>query len=103
VLLHVLRIARARLGGRAPSAFYAELVAPLTERHLAQPFVTLREEIRLGVAHHGYFEHVLWPRLLALTAGRPGASPALPPGRLLRRGPSLATLDRVIGEIEDQP
>ncbi len=107
VLLHLLRITRARIAAQAPSAFEAALVPARAELRLAPLFVALRDEIRFSVAHQRYFEHVLWRRLLELTAGRRGRSsdgwPAKPPGRLLGRGPSLATLRRLIDEIEDQP
>jgi hypothetical protein len=60
-----------------------------------------RDEIRFSVRSHSYFEHLLWPRLVALARAR-GAAEALakPPGRRFGLGPSLAALTRVIASLE---
>jgi hypothetical protein len=63
----------------------------------------VRDEIRFSARSQSYFEHLLWPRLVALAAIR-GGSPARlekPPGRRLGLGPSMAALDRVIAALED--
>jgi hypothetical protein len=60
------------------------------------------DEIRFSVRSQSYFEHLLWPRLVALARTRGGSPEALekPPGRTLGRGPSLAALARVIASLE---
>ena len=62
----------------------------------------VRDEIRFSVRSQSYFEHLLWPRLVALAATR-GGSPARlekPPGRRFGLGPSIAALARVIAALE---
>ena len=102
-LVHLIRTAGARLAAQPPSAFEAALVPERVERRLAPPFVTLRDEVRYSVANQGYFEHVLWPRLLTLRKRASPDRPPDPPGgrRILRRGPSLARLRALIAELED--
>lgn len=60
------------------------------------------DEIRFSVRSQSYFEHLLWPRLVALARARGGSPETLakPPGRALGRGPSLAALARVIASLE---
>lgn len=61
-----------------------------------------RDELRFSVRSQSYFDHLLWPRLVALARSR-GVSPdtlAKPPGRRFGRGPSLAALARVIAALE---
>ena len=106
-LIHLLRVVRAWIDEQPPSAFERALARPRAEPHLAPVFVRLRDEIRLSTQSQGYFAHVLWPRINALVVGRfggpPETGPAKPPGRrLLRRGPSLATLRDLIAEIEER-
>jgi hypothetical protein len=105
-LLHLRRPVRARLDAQAPSAFERALERPRLRPELAPQFVKLREELQNSTASQAYFRHVLWPRLQGLAARRAGgASPApdMPPGRRwLRRGPSLATLRKVIETLEER-
>ncbi len=59
------------------------------------------DEIRFSARSQSYFEHLLWPRLVALARGR-GGSPDLekPAGRRFGRGPSVAALSRVVASLE---
>jgi hypothetical protein len=62
----------------------------------------LRDEIRFSVRSQSYFEHLLWPRLVALGRAR-GGSPERaekPSGRRFGRGPSITALARLIGSLE---
>ena len=61
-------------------------------------FHDLASDVRTALRSRRYFEKVLWPRLTALTP-RPLPRPSARPGR----GPSLASLRRVIAAIEKQP
>jgi hypothetical protein len=61
-------------------------------------FLRLRGELTFSVRSRRYFDAILWPRLLAL-AGTDLPRPA-ERRRILRRGPPLATLERLIAEIE---
>jgi hypothetical protein len=60
------------------------------------------DEIRFSARSQSYFEHLLWPRLVALARSRGGSPDTLekPPGRTFGRGPSLAALARVIASLE---
>ena len=61
-----------------------------------------RDEIRFSVRSQSYFEHLLWPRLVALARARGGSAEALekPPGRRFGLGPSIDALARVIASLE---
>jgi hypothetical protein len=62
----------------------------------------VHDEIRSSARSQSYFEHLLWPRLVALARAR-GVSPesfAKPPGRRFGRGPSTAALARLIAILE---
>src|SRR5262245_36281154 len=58
-------------------------------------FHDLASDVRTALRSRRYFDKVLWPRLQALTPD-PLSRPAARPGR----GPSLASLRRVIAVIE---
>jgi hypothetical protein len=60
------------------------------------------DEIRFSSKSQSYFEHLLWPRLVALARSRGGSADTLekPPGRRFGRGPSIAALTRVIASLE---
>ncbi|PYN88789.1 MAG: hypothetical protein DMD87_09140 [Candidatus Rokuibacteriota bacterium] len=61
----------------------------------------LRDEIRFSVRSQSYFEHLLWPRLVALARARGGSPEAeKPSGRRFGRGPSVTALARLIGSLE---
>jgi hypothetical protein len=103
-LLHVGREVRARVRPEAPSPFERALRPARLEPELAPLFLKLRDEITFSRTSQGYFEHVLWPRVLALAGeslleGRP--RPAW--RRLLGRGPSLAALRALTTRIEEPP
>jgi hypothetical protein len=62
-----------------------------------------RDEIRFSVRSQSYFEHLLWPRLVALARARRAGAPealAKPPGRRFGLGPSLVALTRLIASLE---
>src|SRR5262245_21144648 len=62
-----------------------------------------RDEIRFSVRSQSYFEHLLWPRLVALARARGAGVPealAKPPARRFGLGPSLAALTRIIASLE---
>ena len=63
-----------------------------------------RDEIRFSARSQSYFEHLLWPRLVALARARGAAPEALakPPGRRFGLGPSVAALTRVIAALESR-
>jgi len=61
-------------------------------------FHDLASDVRTALRSRRYFDNVLWPRLQALTPD-PLPRPAARPGR----GPSLASLRRVIAAIERRP
>jgi hypothetical protein len=60
------------------------------------------DEIRFSTRSQSYFEHLLWPRLVALARSRSASPDTLekPPRRTFGRGPSLAALARVIASLE---
>jgi hypothetical protein len=107
-LIHLRKLAREWLDAQPPSAFEAALHRAPPEPRIAPLFVKLRDEVRFSARSQAYFANVLWPRILRLLAARTGqplaAAPAMPDGRhLLRRGPSLTTLQDLIARIEERP
>jgi len=65
-------------------------------------FARFHEEIRFSARSQSYFEHLLWPRLVALaraTTVSPGGLDK-PSGRRLGRGPSIAALALLIAALE---
>lgn len=73
-------------------------VGPATDARAAR----FHDEIRFSSRSQAYFEHLLWPRLVALAHSRGGSPDTLekPPGRSFGRGPSVAALARVIASLE---
>jgi hypothetical protein len=73
-------------------------VGPATDARAAR----FHDEIRFSARSQSYFEHLLWPRLVALARSRGGSPDTLekPPGRAFGRGPSVAALARVIASLE---
>ena len=65
-------------------------------------FARLHDEIRSSARSQSYFEHLLWPRLVALAHAAGVSIDALekPPGRRFGRGPSIAALTRLIALLE---
>ena len=65
-------------------------------------FARLHDEIKSSARSQSYFEHLLWPRLVALAraAGVPPDALEKPPGRRFGRGPSVAALSRLIASLE---
>lgn len=108
VLIHLRKLAREWLDAQPSSAFEAALHRTPAEPRFAPLFLKLRDEVRFSAKSQAYFAHVLWPRILRLLAARTGqrlaAAPVTPRGRrLLRRGPSLTTLQDLIARIEERP
>ena len=64
-------------------------------------FARFHDEIRSSARSQSYFEHLLWPRLVALARARGGSPEAeKPSGRRFGRGPSVTALARLIGSLE---
>jgi hypothetical protein len=102
-LTHLARIVGARLTAQPPSGFDRALEPARAERAVPRHFVEWRDELHWSVERQSYFEHVLWPRLLALAAGSADGTPLpKPAGRRFGRGPSLATLKRLITMLEER-
>jgi hypothetical protein len=102
-LIHLVRIVGARFAAQPPSGFDRALEPARTEPVGPRHFVEWRDELHWSVARQSYFEHVLWPRLLALAAGTADGTPLpKPAGRRFGRGPSLATLKRLITMLEER-
>jgi hypothetical protein len=97
-LLQFRRAFLDRLAARGASALDAARGWREPEPGVPHHFRDLASDVRTALRSRRYFDKVLWPRLTALTT-RPPARPASRPGR----GPSLASLRRVIAAIEKQP
>ena len=97
-LLQLRHVLRGRLAERGASALDAARGWREPEPGVPHHFRDLASDVRTALRSRRYFEKVLWPRLERLTS-RPVSPPATRPGR----GPSLASLRRVIAEIEKQP
>jgi hypothetical protein len=82
----------------AAEAAEARAPRPFTDARLAR----FRDEIRFSARSQSYFEHLLWPRLVALARDRGGSPETLvkPPARRFGRGPSVAALSRVVASLE---
>jgi len=95
--IRVVRGVRRTTDGHSLSPIDAPPPAPPTAI-LDEVFLRRRDELAYSVRSRRYFDAVLWPRLLAL-AGTPLPQP---PGRrwLTRLGPSRATLESLIAQIE---
>jgi hypothetical protein len=93
VIRRVLRSPHAH----APSVLDAPAVAPAAPG-LDERFLRLRDELLCSTRSRRYFDLILWPRLVVLAGGRL-AEPARR-RRILRDGPSLDALQRLIGEVE---
>ena len=65
-------------------------------------FARFHDEIRSSARSQSYFEHLLWPRLVALAqaSGAPADALEKPRGRRFGRGPSIAALARIIASLE---
>jgi hypothetical protein len=90
----VLRLAR-----DAPSALDAARARPPAAPAVAPRLVALVADVRAAVRSRRHFEHVLWPRLRALSR----RAPPRPPARSVGRGPGLETLRDVVAAIEREP
>jgi hypothetical protein len=72
--------------------------SPPRSPELDERFLRLRDDLVFGSRSARYFAAQLWPRLSALAGGElPMPAPNRKAGR---RGPSVAMLERLIGEIE---
>ena len=97
-ILQIRRVLVERAEAGGSSALDAARFARGGEPGVPHHLVELVSDVRTARRSRRYFEAVMWPRLEAL-AGR--ALP--PPPRRRGRGPSLADLRRVIGDIEARP
>jgi hypothetical protein len=75
--------------------------APAPELLLDPRFLRLRDDLVASTRRRRYFDVVLWPRLSAL-AGPDLPRPVEPRGPI-RRGPSLAAIERLVTRIEGRP
>jgi hypothetical protein len=73
---------------------------PSPRRELNERFVRLRDDLVFSTLSRRYFDTQLWPRLCKLAGGELAAPPPGERRRGRRRGPTMATLDRLIAEIE---
>jgi hypothetical protein len=92
----------------ARDAVAAERISPLDAAEPQPPgpeldprFLALREDVIESARSRRYFDVVLWPRLVELA----GTQLRRPASRwsVLRRGPSMRELSRLVGEIERNP
>ena len=97
-LLQLRRALVDRLAARGVSALDAARARREPEPGVPHHFEDLASDLRTALRSRRYFDKVLWPRLTTLAA-RPLARPLARPGR----GPSLASLRRVIAAIEREP
>jgi hypothetical protein len=98
--------ARARAWARAAVAtpglsLFEAPPEPAPELTLDPRFLRLRDDLVASTRRRRYFDVVLWPRLSAL-AGPDLPRPAEPRGPI-RRGPSLAAIERLVARIEGRP
>jgi len=95
--LRVVRAARGAVGRPAPSPLDAP-PAPAPEVETDERFLRLRDDLIYSRRSRRYFDVVLWPRIAEL-AETPLPRP--PERRQLPRiGPSLYTLEQLIGKVE---
>ena len=96
----VRAIVRAATERRAPWGGVDE--HPSERRGQDPRFARFHDEIRSSARSQSYFEHLLWPRLIALaqSTGIPADALEKPRGRSFGRGPSIAELTRVIAALE---
>jgi hypothetical protein len=88
---------------RAPASEFEQALHPAPAAPKVDPFfLKLRENLKNSIVSWGYFEHVMWPRLLALADRRGSTQPLERPSRnwLPRRGPSLRAIDSLITHLE---
>ena len=64
-------------------------------------FLRLRDDLVASTRRRRYFDVVLWPRLSALEG--PDLPPPAEPRGPIRRGPSLAAIERLVARIEGRP
>ena len=106
VLLIAVSRVRAIVHGtveRRPAWGAEDAAEGLPDTEAADPrWARLHDEIRFSARSQSYFDHLLWPRLVALARERGGSADTLekPPGRSFGRGPSVAGLARVIASLE---
>jgi hypothetical protein len=105
-LIRLVKTVRARLDARPPSDFERALEPPRREVSLDPQFVQIRDDLQFGARRAGYFDRVLWPRLVAPAERSPlpsvRAPLVQPSGRFFRRGPSLTTLRNLIAAIGEE-
>lgn len=103
VIAGTIRAVRWARKSAAPSQSLLDAaVPPMPGPELDQRFLALRDDVLHGTRSRRYYDVILGPRLAALC---PTELPAVAarPGWRRRRGPSLATLSAIVGEIERRP
>jgi hypothetical protein len=96
-LLELRRALADRLHDRGASALDSARGPRRPEPGVPYQFLQVTKDVRAAVHSRHHFDKVLWPRLAAL-ASSPVVRPPARPGR----GPSLASLRKVIAAIERQ-
>lgn len=101
----IIAAARRHLEAQTPSALDRAARPAPSEASIPREYRDIAEELHYGRTSHGYWTRVLEPRLAALAARLPGASPVTvpprsAPRRLLRLGPSLGALRGAIARLE---
>jgi len=98
VVLLELRSVLARRTGRGGSELDDARRRNAPEPGVPEPFLALMDDVRAAAWSRRYFDEVFWPRLTAFTP----APLARPAARSIGRGPSLASLRKVIIAIGSQ-
>lgn len=94
---------RRRMTERAPPAEVEMAVRPAAiPPSIAPRLLKLRDELKHGNRSRPYFDRVLWPELLRLSARRDRTPSKPAPGWMPGRGPSLSALSAVIEQIEER-
>ena len=96
-LLELRGILAERVARPGASALDAARIPAAVEPAAPHRLLELAGSVRAGLRSRRHFEHVLWPRLVAL-ARRPLVAPPSRRGR----GPSLAGLRNLIATMEDE-
>jgi hypothetical protein len=97
-LLQLRRTLAGRLEADGPWAIDEARRRRRPEPAVPHHFLGLASDVRAALRNRRYFERGLWPRLAALTSRR-----LTRPSARRGRGPSLASLRRVLADIEREP
>jgi hypothetical protein len=102
VLLQAHHRVRTNLDGEAPSPFDLARDKPGPTVRVDPQFSKLHSELEQGLANRRYFDHVVWPRLVAL-AERQGLTLRRPLHRWpARRGPGVRAIADLVSSLEHE-